>query len=69
MSAGGHNRKVTVLEREEMIRLHVSGAVDAARSIALSLGLHRDYPAQRASERGHRPVIKPIPTQHRWVQP
>lgn len=64
---GGHNRKVTAEQRSELLRLHLAGDSEGARALALSLGLHRDYAAHRAGELKYRPVTRPIPTQHRWV--
>lgn len=64
---GGHNRKVTPAQREELLALYLSGDIEGARAHAVSLGLHRDYAASRASEFHHKPVKRPVPTQHRWV--
>lgn len=64
---GGHNRKITTEQRSELLRLHLAGDSDGARDMARSLGLHRNYAARAAGELKYRPVIRPIPTQHRWV--
>jgi hypothetical protein len=64
---GGHNRKVTPAQRDDLLRLHLAGDREAATALALQIGLHPNYAMTYANRMGHKPIHKPTPTQHRWV--
>lgn len=58
MNHGGHNRKITSEQREEVLRVYLDDA-RAGEQLSLKHGLCRDYARKLACARGMRPVIVP----------
>lgn len=57
---GGHNRRLTKEQREEVLRLYLENAA-AGTALAISLGLTAAYAYRLANERGLIPVTRHIP--------
>ncbi len=55
---GGHNRKITSEQREEILRLFFAEGEPAAMALATSHGLSPLYARKLASERGMLPFPK-----------
>lgn len=62
MKRTSHNVKLTPEQREELLRVYYTDGRDAARVLALSLGVYRDYARAEANRRGYRPKYKPAGT-------
>lgn len=62
MTSGGHNRKVTAEQRGELLRVYLAGDEIASAKLSEEYGVGPKYAANLASERGHRPLHKPTPT-------
>jgi hypothetical protein len=56
MSRGGHNRRITTEQREEILRVFLTYGDTAASVIASHHGLSRDYARKLACDRGYRPI-------------
>lgn len=54
-NCGGHNRKITTEQRDEILRLFLTEGIDRAQAVATKHGLGLNYVRKLASERGYRP--------------
>lgn len=55
MNRGGHNRKITSEQREEILRVFLAHGDETASALAIQFGLHPNYARKLASERGYLP--------------
>lgn len=56
---GGHNRRITHDQREEILRVFLTEGDDAAAAMALHYRLSAKYGRKLACERGYRPIRFP----------
>lgn len=57
-----HNTKVSALQREEILLVHLTEGVEAGSAISRKYGLGPNYARKLASERGYKPVVIPTGT-------
>ena len=64
---GGHNRRISSDQREEILRVFLTEGDDAAAAMALRYRLNAKYGRKLACERGYAPLQVPAGTLRKAV--
>lgn len=67
MTSGGHNRKITAEQRDELVSVYLESGQVAAEVLAARYGVCPKYAAKTANARGYKPLYKPVPTNRKQL--